>query len=91
MDIQPDIKNLRQIAEVWKVLDDEYGQVMELTAELIKDLTSFQFSKQAKTEDAKFAELFRVWTQVLADLAEVGKTNVLDHEPTLSKFGSCSG
>ena len=72
--IQPDIKNLRKITEVWMVLDDEYGQVMELTAELIKDLTSFQFSKEAKTEDAKFAELYRVWQQVLADLVEVGRS-----------------
>ena len=59
---------------------------MELTAELIKDLMNFQFSKQARTEDAKFAELFRVWTQVLADLAEVGRTSVLDHELTLTEF-----
>ena len=61
---------------------------MEPTAELIEDLTSFQFSKEAKTEDAKFAELYRVWQQVLADLVEVGRADILDHEPTLSKFGS---
>ena len=24
--VQPDIKNLRQITKVWEVLDDEYGQ-----------------------------------------------------------------
>ena len=84
--IQPDIKNLRKISEVWEVLDEEYGQVMELTAELIEDLTSFQFSKEAKTEDAKFAELYRIWQQVIANLVEVGRTDILDHEPTLSKF-----
>ena len=76
VEVQPDIKNLRQISDVWKVLDKEYGQVMELTADLIEDLTSFQFSKEAKTEDTKFTELYRIWKQVLADLAE----------PTLSKF-----
>ena len=86
--IQPAIKNLRLITEVWEVLDEEYGQVMELTAELIKYLTNFQFSKEAKTEDAKFAELYRVWQQVLADLVEVGRIDILKHEPTLSKFAS---
>ena len=59
---------------------------MELTAELIEDLTSFQFIKEAMTEDAKFAELYRVWQQVLADLSEVGKVSLLDHESALSKF-----
>ena len=86
--IQPDIKNLRLITEVWEVLDEKYGQVMELTAELIEDLTSFQFSMEAKTENAKFAELYRVLQQVLANLVKVGRTDILDHKPTLSKFAS---
>ena len=61
---------------------------MELTAELITDLTNFQFTKEARTEDAKFTELYRIWHQVNADLSEVGKVSVLNHEPTLSKFAS---
>ena len=38
-EIQPDIKNLKLLAEVWKVLNEEYGQVMELTSELIDMLS----------------------------------------------------
>ena len=85
-EIQPDIKNLKLMSEVWKVLHEEYGQVMELTSERIEILTGFQFSKEAKTEDTKFAKLYRIWSQVLADLTEVGKVSALDHEPTLAKF-----
>ena len=40
-EIRPDIKNLKLMMDVWKILDDKYGQVMELTSELIKDLISF--------------------------------------------------
>ena len=87
-EVKPDIKNLRQMTEVWMVLDEEYGQVMELTAELIEDLTDFHFTKEARTEDAKFTELYRVWQQVNAEFSEMGKVSVLNHEPTLSKFAS---
>ena len=86
VEVQPDIKNLKLMSDVWKDLDEETGQVMELTSELIEALTSFHISKEAKTEDAKFAELYRIWTQMLADLSEVGKISALDHEPTLAKF-----
>ena len=63
-EVKPDIKNLRQMTEVWKVLDEEYGQVMELTAELIEDLMNFQFTKEARTKDAKFTELYRLWALI---------------------------
>ena len=80
--IQPDIKNMRTVVEVWEFLEQEYGQLLELTSELVD---SFQFSKDAKTEEAKFTELYRSWTMVYSDLEEVGKVSVLDHEPTLAK------
>ena len=42
------------------------------------------FSSKAKTESAQFAELDREWTKVYNDLEEVGKLEVLNHEPTLN-------
>ena len=53
--------------------------------------SNFQFSKEANYEEAnyeeaKFAELYRSWSKVYADLVEVDKMSVLNHEPTLAKF-----
>ena len=39
-----------------------------------------------KTEVATFAEFYRIWSTVYADLKDVDKVSVLDHEPTLAKF-----
>ena len=77
-DIQPDIKNLKTMEEVWNVLTQEYGRPRELVTDCINGLTNFQFS--AKTEGEKFVELFRKWTEVIADLEEIGKVEALNHE-----------
>ena len=53
---------------------------------MVDSLTNFQYSKEAKTEDAKFAELWSIWSMVYADHKEVGKVSVLDHETTMGKF-----
>ena len=71
---------------MWEFLNLEYGQLLELTSELVDSLTNFQYSKEAMTEDAKSAELWRIWSTVYADLEEVGKVSILDHEPTLAMF-----
>ena len=71
---------------MWEFLNQEFGQLLELTSELVNSLTNFQFSKEAKTEDAKFAELYKIWSTVYADLKDVDQVSVLDHEPLLAKF-----
>ena len=58
---------------------------MRICAESVDSLTSFQFSNAAKTESEKFGELYLKWNEVFADLEEIGKTSVLNHEPTLFK------
>ena len=85
--VVPDIKNMRMMVEVWEFLDAEFGQVMEITSELIDSLTQFQFSREAKTESQRFTELHRKWQEVYSDLTEIDKVKVLDHEPTLAKIG----
>ena len=72
---------MKTMAEVWATLADEYGQPMELVNEAICGLTSLQYT--SKMEGEQFNELFRKWTEVLADLEEIGKTEVLNHEPTI--------
>ena len=76
---------MRTVIEVWEFLEQDYGQLLELTSELVDSLTNFQFSKDAKTEEAKFTELYRSWTMVYADLEEEGFVSVLDNEQTLAK------
>ena len=85
-EVEPDLKNLKTITEVWEILDRKYGRTMELASELISGLQNFKPSYKAKTESACFAELDREWTKVYNDLEEVQKLEVLNHEPTLSGF-----
>ena len=84
---EPDLKNLHTMEEIWAVLDEKYGKVMELSKELIMGLQRFDFSKAARTESAKFKELFREWSKVYNDLEQVDKLSVLNHEPTLCNIG----
>jgi hypothetical protein len=84
--VEPDLKNLRTMEEVWKVLDSKYGGEMDLARELIYGLQQFKYSRAARTEGEQFRELSREWTKVYSDLEEVGKLSALDHEPTLGNI-----
>ena len=84
--IEPEVKNLKAMVDIWKYLDTEFGQEMEICSELIEALTNFKFSVAARSESEKFAELHAKWNEVYADLEEIGKTEVLNHEPTLMKI-----
>ena len=85
-EVEPDLKNLKAMKDVWEFLDRKYGRTMELASELINGLHNFKFSNKAKSESARFAELDREWTKVYYDLEEVDKLSALDHEPTLARF-----
>ena len=83
MEVEPDLKNVHEMRELWEVLDKKYGSVMELSKELVMGLQKFKFSPAAKTESAKFKELCREFTKVYNDLKQVGELSALDHKPTL--------
>ena len=85
-EVEADLKNLKAMKDVWDFLDRKYGRTMELASELISGLQNFKPSNKAKSESACFAELDREWTKVYSDLQEVGKLEVLNHEPTLRGF-----
>ena len=57
-EVEPDIKNLVSMTDVWKFLDYEYGSIMQLTNELVKSLLNFKFGG-GKTDYMKFQELYR--------------------------------
>ena len=85
---EPDLKNLHSMEEIWAILDDKYGKVMELSLELIMGLQKFSYSKGAKGDSARFTELYREWTKVHNDLQQVGELSALDHKPTLCNIAS---
>ena len=55
--LQSDLKNLKKMDEVWEVLEEEFGQVMESIHSLVKSLTNFKYSKDTKSEDLKFTRM----------------------------------
>merc|ERR1711872_491513 len=72
--------------EIWKLLDNEYGKPSELSSERVIYLHTFQYSKTANTEAAKFKELHRCWSTVYSNLANVDQLEILNHAPTLKTF-----
>ena len=42
--VEPDLKNLCTMKEVWAFLDQEYGQIMEMNSDIVNSLISFTFS-----------------------------------------------
>ena len=86
-DVEPDIKNLNTMAEIWKVLDEKYGNVMDLARVLISGLWDLTLSAK-ESEPERFKTLHREWSKVYNDLAEVGKLSALDHNPTLCEVAA---
>ncbi|WP_416879661.1 hypothetical protein, partial [Litorimonas sp.] len=84
--LEPELKNMRTMAEVWELLDEEYGKPMEAVTDITSELEAFKFTKNARNEPDKFLELHRAWRKAENDLTEIGKLNVLDHEPTIDKM-----
>ena len=85
-DIRPNIERMQTMEEIWKFLDDEYGKPNVLSKERVAYLHTFQYSKTATTEAAKFKELHRCWSTVYSDLAKVDQLDALNHAPTLETF-----
>ena len=86
--LQPDLKNLRTMNEVWATLDEEFGQLMDNVSGLVRRLMAFKYSKEARGKTNKFMELSRLWNEVCADLRELCKLEALNHKPTIAAVGS---
>ena len=85
-EVEPDIKNLKTMSEVWRILDNEYGQPMEISSDAVRSLREFQFSNKSRTDHQKFTELFGRYNEVKADLEEIGMVHNLSHEPTINEI-----
>ena len=81
-EVEPDVKNLHTMDEIWRVLDEKYGNVMDLSRVLIAGLWNLTLPTGG-TEPAKFLILHREWLKVYNDLKQIGQLGALDHDPTL--------
>ena len=52
--IKPDIEQMKTMEEIWKYLNIEYGKPNVLSKERINYLHTFQYSKTATSESAKW-------------------------------------
>ena len=64
-------------------VNGEYRKVMEICNEAVYSLTTFKYSSQSRTGLLHFTGLYRKWQEIMSDLEEVGKLQVLDHEPII--------
>ena len=85
-EIKHEVERMTTMEDIWKLLDDEYGKPSELSSDCVAFLQTFQYSKTANTEAAKFKELHRCWSTVYSDLAKVDQLEALNHAPTLKVF-----
>ncbi|WP_416879611.1 hypothetical protein, partial [Litorimonas sp.] len=84
--LEPEVKNMKTVGEIWGFLDEEYGKPMEAVAEIVHELEQHRPSKNAHSEPDQFMEFSRAWRKAESDLTEIGKLAVLDHEPTIIKM-----
>ena len=69
------------MVEVWKVLDEEYGNNIDICPEVIGELTSFKFSTRSPTQ--QFLELYNKYNHAKQDLKQVNKLSELNNLTTL--------
>ena len=81
-EMEPDIKNLHTMADVWDVLNKEYGVSEELVNESVGSLVNFFFTAAAKTIPDKLKELYLRYKQVKNDLVDVNRLEVLNQDST---------
>ena len=86
-EIEPDVKNLHTMAEIWKVLDDKYGNAMDLSRVLISGLWNLTLPA-GESEPARFKILHREWLKVYNDLKQIQQLSALDHDPTLCQVAA---
>ena len=72
--MEPDIKNLHTKAEVWDVLNREYGDSEELVNKSFGSLVNFAFTTAAKSIPDKYRELYLRYKQVKSNLVEVNRS-----------------
>ena len=84
--VEPRLKNCQSMAQVWRVLDEEYNQPLDLVNEVIRDLVDFKFSKTSTSDAQQFMELFDKYEQAKNDLEEAKAEEELNSLSLITKI-----
>ena len=69
---QRELVRLKTLDQVWRHLDNKYGNKITMCNQRVAELNAFRISAQARTEAAKMLELHEIWRDVYCDLEYVG-------------------
>ena len=72
MSAQRELVRLKTLDQVWRHLDNKYGNKITMCNQRVAELNAFRISAQARTEAAKMMELHEIWRDVYCDLEYVG-------------------
>ena len=75
------LRNCENMIDVWKILDEEYGNNIDICPEVIGELTSFKYT--TKTPTHQFLELYTKYNHAKQDLKQVNKLSELNNLTTL--------
>ena len=78
---RPILRNCDNMVDVWEILDEEYGNNIDICPEVIGELTSFKFSTRSPTQ--QFLEFYNKYSHAKQDLKQVNKLSELDNLTTL--------
>lgn len=84
--VEPRLKNAQTMVGVWKILDEEYNQPLDLVNEVTKDLVEFKVSNSKASDAAQFLELYDKYEQAKNDLEEAESEEELNSLALLSKI-----
>ena len=84
--IKPEIKNCSTKTQVWKILDQEYGQPEDISREAIDGLMQMQLD--AKKDMMKFLQMHQEFAKVKNDLVEVVMINKLSNASVIGSVVS---
>ena len=79
--MKPMLRNCENMIDVWKILDEEYGNNIDICPEVIGELTSFKYT--TKTPTHQFLELYTKYNHAKQDLKQVNKLSELNNLTTL--------
>ena len=79
--MRPILRNCDNMVDAWKILDEEYGNNIDICPEVIGELTKFKFTGRSPTQ--QFLELYNKYNHAKQDLKQVNKLSELNNLTTL--------
>ena len=78
---EPVQRNCENMSDFWKALDDKYGNNIDISLEIMSELTNFKYTTKFTTKP--FLELYNKYNHSKQDLQQVDKLSELNNMPTL--------